>query len=365
MNKPMLSTPAVPLSRRLLCCVAAAPALYSGAACAHVKWFVDVHGAAIARLAQQPYTLTEPAVMSWFALIAATVTLALCLDRYFGDSIPTWLQRQLRLRFAVIHRLLQLALGVPLLLFALQGRLLAPPLLADTVFLHWLAAAEAIAACLLIAGFHARLSALLVMLVWLGVAAMYGAAAACECLQLIGLSLALLAARGGGFGAAALWFARTVMALSLISAAFTEKLLDPRPALEFLHHFDINFMRQLGFDYSDRLFVLSAGSCEFLFGLLLLLGSMVRLTAVALVLFLVASNSYFLLTGHSPEATVEAIGHAPIFAVLFLILLYGKGWGWRQLVRELSPARLREFLVHPGARSRPPEIRRRPADLRR
>lgn len=119
-----------------------------------------------------------------------------------------------------------------------------------------------------------------------------------------------------------LFLVRTLLAVSLISLAFTEKLNDPGRALAMLEHYDFNFMTALGFDYSDRLFVYSAGLVELLLGLVLLTGWVTRLAVGALFGFMVATNSYFFMLGEYQLAWVELVGHLPIFACGLLLLFY-------------------------------------------
>lgn len=115
---------------------------------------------------------------------------------------------------------------------------------------------------------------------------------------------------------------RSLLGLSLVSLAFTEKLNDPLRALSLLEQYDFNFMAQAGFSYSDRLFVYSAGLVELLIGLVLLMGWVSRLTVMVLFIFMIATNSYFFAIGEHYMAWVELIGHLPIFACGILLLFY-------------------------------------------
>lgn len=115
---------------------------------------------------------------------------------------------------------------------------------------------------------------------------------------------------------------RSLLGVSLITLAFTEKLKDPTMALALLEQHNFNFMAQLGFNYSDRLFVYSAGVVELLLGFVLLVGWVTRLAIAALFVFMVSTNAYFVLVGAYRMALVEAIGHLPIFACGILLLFY-------------------------------------------
>src|SRR4029078_2240997 len=98
----------------------------------------------------------------------------------------------------------------------------------------------------------------------------------------------------------------------------------PHLAMSFLEKNKVNFMQTLGFDFfSDRLFVLSAGCTELVFGIIFILGLITRLNALALAGFLVSSNLYFFMVGKTDEAFLELSGHLPLFAVAILLILYG------------------------------------------
>lgn len=115
---------------------------------------------------------------------------------------------------------------------------------------------------------------------------------------------------------------RCLLGFSLVSLAFTEKLNDPMRALSLLEQHDFNFMARVGLNYSDRLFVYSAGLVELLIGMVLLAGWVTRLTVSVLFMFMIATNSYFFSIGEHYMGWVELIGHLPIFACGILLLFY-------------------------------------------
>lgn len=119
-----------------------------------------------------------------------------------------------------------------------------------------------------------------------------------------------------------LWLIRILLGVSLVTLAFTEKLNNPAMALALLEHHNFNFMALLGFNYSDSLFVYSAGVVELLLGLVLLTGWVTRLAVATLFSFMLATNGYFLAVGEYQMALVELVGHLPIFACGILLLFY-------------------------------------------
>lgn len=85
-------------------------------------------------------------------------------------------------------------------------------------------------------------------------------------------------------------------------------------------------MQTLGLEFfTDRLFVLSAGVIEVVFGVILVLGTTTRLNVLALSVVLFASNVLFLIQGENEAAMVEFIGHMPVIGVAVILLLLGSG----------------------------------------
>lgn len=119
------------------------------------------------------------------------------------------------------------------------------------------------------------------------------------------------------FHAYALPVLRLGTGATLLVLGFTEKILHPEFGINFLRQYDWNFMQLLGFNYSDYLFTLSAGSVEALFGLVFILGIVTRLNALVVAFFF--SIPLFLL------GPIELAGHVPHFAAVVLLLLFGAG----------------------------------------
>lgn len=105
--------------------------------------------------------------------------------------------------------------------------------------------------------------------------------------------------------------------ITLMVLGLSEKIFAPELGINFLHQHPWNFMQALGIPYSDYLFTLSAGSVEFLFGFIFVLGVVTRLNA--LVTAIVFSIPLFIL------GPIELAGHLPHFAAIVLLLLFGNG----------------------------------------
>lgn len=102
----------------------------------------------------------------------------------------------------------------------------------------------------------------------------------------------------------------------LIAAIY--KLWKPYYALEFLRMHSVNFMPSLGFvDFSDEMFVLAAGLTEAAVGILLILGILPRFIGGFLILAFTLTLSIF--------GLYELVGHLPLYAIAFALLIQGGG----------------------------------------
>ena len=96
------------------------------------------------------------------------------------------------------------------------------------------------------------------------------------------------------------------------------------------------------FDY--RMFVLFAGMVEAVIGIVLILGTTVRLAVLALPIMMANSNIVFIVQGNSEAALVEFVGPMPIIGAALLLLLLG--YGQRPKSRmPLRPCALAQMLV--------------------
>jgi uncharacterized membrane protein YphA (DoxX/SURF4 family) len=108
--------------------------------------------------------------------------------------------------------------------------------------------------------------------------------------------------------------------ISLIVLAFTEKLLYPQLSLQFLATHNWNFMSPMFPWFTDKLFVLSTGFAEIIFGLLFIKGVMTRTTTVLIALFFACSVVTMLVFYGAWE--VEDL---VVYSVAILLLFYGNG----------------------------------------
>lgn len=109
--------------------------------------------------------------------------------------------------------------------------------------------------------------------------------------------------------------------LSFILVGAFYKIADPNFALEFLRMHDVNFIRGMGFlNFTNDMFVLTAGITEVFLGVLIIFGLLPRLVGFILFILFFITLSMF--------GMYELIGHLPLFAVAFALITQGGGERW-------------------------------------
>jgi len=131
------------------------------------------------------------------------------------------------------------------------------------------------------------------------------------------ISFSYLGKTIGKYKKYALSLVRVGTGITLVILGLSEKIFAPEYGLHFLQIHPWNFMQQMGLNYSDYLFTISAGSVEVLLGLIFILGVVTRINAlVTTIIFMIP---LFLL------GPIELAGHIPHFAAVILLLLFGNG----------------------------------------
>jgi uncharacterized membrane protein YphA (DoxX/SURF4 family) len=301
--------------------------LFAASAYAHVKWFVPLGGPMPADF--QWYGWTDSAVLVWLAIAVCLIATSLWLDVRL--PVPRIAPER------ILHTLewvLRIFTGVSLLLTAHNGELIAP-------HYHWsnwtaqiLIVLENASGLLLMTSWVFA-GSLMLLLLYIGTGVLAGWQVI-EYLNIAGVAVYLLCLHYPRIDVRerlqviALPLLRVLTGCALITLGFSEKLLRPDYAETFVQTYMWNFMQTLGFTgYSDRLFVLSAGTMEVVFGIILVIGSTTRLNILVVSLFMLTSNLTFLAQGHYREALTEIIGHLPIMAIAIVYLFLGGGQRWK------------------------------------
>lgn len=303
---------------------------------AHVRWFVDTNVTVENFVA---YRITDPEVLIWIAISVLIVGASVILD----TKLPNVRIVGSDTRHDFIE-ILRIFTGMSMLLTAYEGAIIAPHLIAYGAFGTKLIFLQAIIGILFIANRFVRHAAILLIILHLGLTIQFGILAALEYLSMVGIAIFLLINNlptlelREQFKPFSVAIMRILVGISLITLGLAEKLFGAIMAESFLAANPWNFLPALGFDFfTDRLFALSAGFTEVIFGIILVLGTTTRLNVLALSVVLLASNVLFIIEGNNEAALVEFVGHMPIIGVALVLLLLGAGQRWK--VRKLIPQR--------------------------
>ncbi len=308
----------------------AASLLVPFAAQAHVKWFVDTEGV----LANESthFTWTQPAVLVWVGLVVACVSIGAMLERYVPEPTKRYCSAVNKRRNAILWAF-QILVGAALLLTAYSGNIIAPTFTAATPWEQGMVVLQAVIGVTLILNFHAAKAGSMLVVLFVAAALQYGWLNLLEHVEFVGIGLYIALARTNNeaikqtYRQWALPVLRVTTGIALITLALQEKLLHPDLGLVFLTDgHDWNFMYGIvGIEwFTNNIFILSAGMSELLFGLLLVLGVLTRITTVALAFFFV--STMFLL---GPS---ELVGHLAVFGVALILIVFGAGQQLRPLM---------------------------------
>lgn len=308
-------------------------------AAAHVNWFVERGAEPLAS-----FNVSDPIFMIWLCLAFMMVLFSVWLD----GKLPTLRIADTKLRHDFME-ILRVFTGMSFLLTAYEGSLVAPHKVADGTFGFLLVITQAVIGIMLIANRWIKVAAISMLALHAGVAVKFGILPALEYAIIIGIACFLLLnsiedeKRRELFKPYSVDVLRIWTGISLVALAFGEKLAPSSLGQVFVAQYQWNFLQALGFTFfDDRLFVLSAGMVEAVIGIVLILGTTVRLAVLALSVMMAISNVVFILQGNNEAALVEFIGHMPIIGIALLLLLLGYGQRLKITDAFLSPrARLK------------------------
>lgn len=298
---------------------------------AHVIWFEDASRYPI----QLDRVLSGSTVLALLAAIAAIGGFTL-LQRLLGD--PNWPELNLFKRMAVgAPTLVAVQSAVTLVFYGAQAALLSPAarlgLGAPGLILGGL---EILVALTFITGLFdwagALLLGLLVAVSFLvsgpldGIGNLYwlGIAATVLMIGRLGIEHGDLRPHlrfmGRASAARTVALLRVLTGVAIAGSALREKIWDPQLGNAFLHsHPQFNVPHHyLGLAwFNDERFVFAAGTAELVIGALLISGLLTRLVIVAMWV------PFNLTVPFLPP--VELLGHLPIFAVMYVLLVHGAG----------------------------------------
>ncbi len=306
----------------------------TGPASAHQKWFQSAPGYS---LRWDLFFRPVPLLLSAGVLIATLAAVLLWRRRQRGFVPGSEAFGSTEGRRSFFYGLVPLILGVhvavPLLVSGVQGELFSPNNELPGVWANFLGFAETMIALSLFYGAFTRIAAGGLAGLWVIGVFLLGPQAMLDNALYLGFAVFFFLAGRGPYSVDrmllprleppessaryAIPALRVGLGVSFLVVAFTEKFANIPLGLAFLENYPLNFAAGLGFPISDELFVLLAGSVEFLIGLWLILGIFPREIAV-----LALGPANLTLTVFS---WTELIGHLPIYGILAVLLLWGSG----------------------------------------
>jgi hypothetical protein len=318
--------------RTVLSVLLASGTLFSSDAFAHVKWFYQGQRPPLDWAAFfQPLPLV-------FAGGAALVVLALWfLQRARGGQgfLPTLEffgatpERRMEL-YGFAPAILGIHLAVPLFVSGVTGHLFSPDNALPTGWNYLVGLAQAGIALSLFYGGLTRVAAVLLACLWLLGALLLGLEPMLDNMLILGFAaFFFLAGRGpisvdrlilprlepsANLMRYALTALRVGVGVSLVAAAFSEKLANPALAQAFLGQYALNFTSALGIPLQNNVFVLAAGTVELLVGLCLIFNVFTR--EIILVAWVPINLTLTIFDW------TELVGHLPIYGAMAVLLVW-------------------------------------------
>lgn len=307
-------------------------------AVAHTRWFAEGY--------IPPYVTTEPTVL-YLTVWASVVLGIVCAGIWFERN--RWFQLDFLAptkhhSFVRAASTFTMVVGAFFVIAGTHAYLFSPNLSVESGIPMLSIVVQIVVGLAYLVGIFPRLASLFLLALWVYSFTLAGAVSMFENVWVLSTALFVLVMGNDYFSIMsfsflrehvaqykyyALSFLRIGTGATLLVLGFSEKILRPELGMNFLTQHQWNFMPLLGFtEYSDYLFVLSAGSVEALFGLIFILGVVTRLNALVLAIFF--TMPMFIL------GPIELAGHLPHFAAVIVLLLFGNGKHFL-LVRPKEP----------------------------
>lgn len=289
---------------------------------AHVKWFAE----SVEYV--EPYKINSMPIVISIIIVLAIVLIAFVLERKL--KVPRKINDLLGKWSPYALSIASIGFGLAFLIFSFYGFIFAPNLEAMGDMGTLLLIIQGLLGLMFLFGFYEKVGGFLLFILFGLAIQEYGAIEMLDTLEILGFALyAIIVGRPKwkirdtnifhsithrlhNYGNPIL---RVGTGLNLMVLAFSEKILTPSLTQNFLQNHNWNFMANLGM--SDYYFAYSAGIAEFVFGLLLVLGLITRLTTIALAVFLLIT--LYLL------GPIELVGHLPHFSIAIVLLILGSG----------------------------------------
>lgn len=295
-------------------------------ASAHVKWFVDSEKVIENSHGLSPfYSWGNKEVIIWSLIVLAVVFVFSRIDRAL--KTPKGL-----LSFGLRHqrginRIAQVILGLFLVLVSVLWKvILIPEFPIENGITSVVGYIQIALGLMFIFNFRTRIASMGLGLLCLSLIPMVGVVAFLENALLFSLAIYFFvvnskeSSRVFRLNKHAVEIVRIGTGISLIVLAFTEKLLYPELGLSFLEVHHWNFMQSIFPWFTNKLFVLSTGFAEMIFGILFILGYITRITTVLIAIFFGISVTTMLV--QFGEWEVEDL---VVYVAAVLFIFYGHG----------------------------------------
>lgn len=306
--------------------------LFSSTASAHVKWFYQGERPPLDWASFfQPLPLAFAAgtvlvvLGLWFVQRARNGRGFLPTLEFFGATQD----RRMGL-YGFAPAILGVHLAVPLFVSGVTGHLFSPDNALPTGWNYLVGLVQAGIALSLFYGGLTRVAAVLLAWLWLLGVALVGLEPMLDNALVLGFAaFFFLAGRGpisvdrlilprlepsANLMRYALSALRVGVGVSLVAAAFSEKLANPMLAQAFLGQYALNFTSALGIPLQNNLFILAAGTVELLVGLCLIFNVFTR--EIILVAWVPINLTLTIFDW------TELVGHLPIYGAMAVLLVW-------------------------------------------
>jgi uncharacterized membrane protein YphA (DoxX/SURF4 family) len=295
---------------------------------AHVKWFVDSQEVITTSHALTPfYNITSKEIFIWSIISAAVVLMFAFVDKKI--KAPKKL-----LAFGITHekkinRVAQIILGLFLVSVSFLWKIvILPDFHVNNLFGTVLQYVQVLIGLMFVFNLKPRTASISLVIMTLGIclSSEEGIVAVLENALLLSLGIYFFIVNSKEDSTAFTWHKHAIeivrigTGISLITLAFTEKLLYPELSLAFLDTHHWNFMQSIAPWFTNNLFVLSTGFAEMIFGILFIMGYITRITTILIAIFFALSVTTMLLQFGAWE--VEDL---VVYAAAVLLLFFGHG----------------------------------------
>ncbi len=297
-------------------------------ALAHIKWFVDVEAVKASNQTIEFFSWWSKPVGVWVVVTLLLIGLAKVLNHKLKE--PKKILEFGEKNQKAIYRIFKILVGIFLVVISgFWQIILVPQIPVSGLWQQVLQVAQGIIGVMLIVNVYPKWAGLALGGLYLVAGGLGGIEFYLENLLLLAIALFIYLSELSEthklfvYQAWAVPILRTGAGVSLVVLAFTEKLLHPELALQFLNEHNWNFVKMLGFNFSNQLFVLSAGFMETIFGLLYVLGFIIRINTVVMAGFFATS-----VTTMAIQSGVWEVEDLLIYAVAIIFIFY-KSHSWK------------------------------------